>query len=354
MKAKKLLGLLLAVVIAFSSVAPAGAAAASGVNNIVRIIDGIFENAERLFRSFLENRKNYDSYEQLTAIPETENGFVPQGYCISENGESHIISYYHAEKASILVFVNAETGEKEKLVSLKTASGKDFTGHAGGIAQENDWLYVCHGSKIYRIAMADIVAAPNGGDVSLGASVQTDVKCSYINSDGEYLYAGEFYTFDFDGAYDTDASHHVSVAFGERSYSRCNAYKLSNFEAAFDGGELTPDFVLATPNRVQGFARLEDGSFVLSTSFGRDNDSFMLVYEDVTANEADAELDFEGKKVPFYYLRNKSKTATLREPPMLEGIDANGNEVIGIFESGAEKYSDSAFIVNSICNFKVK
>ena len=354
MKAKKLLGVLLAFVIAFACVAPANAATASGVSNFVRMRDGNFENAERLFRSTFENRKNYAEYEELSAIPETENGYVPQGYCLSEDGESHIISYYHAEKASILVFVNVETGEKEKLVSLKTASGKDFTGHAGGIAQEKGWLYVCHGSKIYRISMADIDAVPNGGEVSLGASVQTDVKCSYINSDGTYLYAGEFYSYDFNGAYDTDVSHHIRVAFGERSYSRCNAYKLSDFEAAFDGAELIPEFVFATPNRVQGFARLSDGSFVLSTSFGRNNDSFMLVYEDVTADEADAQLEFNGENVPLYYLCNSRKTASFREPPMLEGIDANDDEIIGIFESGAEKYSDSAFIVNSITKFKVK
>ena len=151
MKAKKIIGVLLALVVAFACVTPASAASVSNVNNIVRIIDGIFENAERLFRSAFENRKNYADYTELCSIPETENGYVPQGYCLSENGESHIISYYHAEKASVLVFVNAETGEKEKLVSLKTASGKDFTGHAGGIAQENGWLYVCHGSKIFTL-----------------------------------------------------------------------------------------------------------------------------------------------------------------------------------------------------------
>ena len=354
---KRVSGILLALVIALTCIFSAGAATsatAAGVSNFVRVIDGIFENVERFFRKTFETRKGYSDYSEIFSIPETENGYVPQGYCLNEDGNSHIISYYHADKASVLVFINAETGEKEKLVSLKTASGKEFTGHAGGIAQENDWLYVCHGNKIYRIAMADIEAVTDGGYVSLGASVQTDVKCSYINSDGEYLYAGEFYTFDFNGAYDTDSSHHISVSFTERSYSRCNAYKLNDFEAAFEGGELIPDFVLTTPNRVQGFARLADGSFVLSTSFGRDNDSFMLVYEDVTKDEAAAELDFGGEKVPLYYLCNKSKTATLREPPMLEGVDANGNEVIGIFESGAEKYSDSAFIVNSVCNFKVK
>lgn len=354
---KRIIGALLALVITLMCILPAGAATsvqAAGVNAFVRTVDGIFENIERFFRKTFETRKNYSDYTELCAIPETENGYVPQGYCLSEDGESHIISYYHADKASVLVFVNVETGAKEKLVLLKTSKGNDFTGHAGGIAQENGWLYVCHGNKIYRIATSDIESTADGGEVTLGESVQTDVKCSYINSDGEYLYAGEFYTFDFDGAYDTDTSHHTSVSISERSYSRCNAYKLSDFEAAFDGGELVPEFVLTTPNRVQGFARLADGSFVLSTSYGRDNDSFMLVYDDVTKGEADAELDFGGESVPLYYLNISRKTATLREPPMLEGVDANGNEVIGIFESGAIKYSDSAFIVNGICSFRVK
>lgn len=354
MKIKKIISIILALVITLGCAVPSYAASGSGkvgVSNIIRTIDGLLENAERLIRSKLENRKNYADYTELAAIPETENGYVPQGFCISEDGKSYIISYYHAEKASILVFVNDETGESEKLLNLKTASGKDFTGHAGGIAQENGWLYVCHGNKIYRIASADIAACENGGEISLGAGVQTDVKCSYINSDGEYLYAGEFYTFDFDGAYDTDASHHVSVSLFERHYSRCNAYKLSDFEAAFDGVELIPEFVLTTSNRVQGFARLADGSFVLSISYGRNNDSFMPVYEDVTSDEADYELAYGEEKVPVYHLAKSRRASNLRQPPMLEGVDANGNSVIGIFESGAKKYSDSAFIVNSICEF---
>ena len=133
------------------------------------------------------------------------------------------------------------------------------------------------------------------------------------------------------------------------SYSRCNAYKLSDIEAAFDGGEFVPEFVLTTPNRVQGFSRLDDGSFVLSISYGRNNDSFMYVYEDVTSGGADYELAYGEEKIPVYHLKNSRRIKNLRQPPMLEGIDASGNSVIGIFESGAKKYSDSAFIVNSIC-----
>ncbi|MBO5859504.1 MAG: hypothetical protein J6R20_06985 [Clostridia bacterium] len=349
---KKIISIFLALVFAVGCAIPSYAASgksANGVSNVVRTIDGLIESLERLIRSKTENRKNYAPYTELCDIPETENGYVPQGFCISEDGESYIISYYHSEKASIIVFVNAETGESEKLFKLKAASGKDFTGHAGGIAQENGWLYICHGSKIYRVAFADIVNAENGGEITLSESVQTDVKCSYINSDGEYLYAGEFYTFDFDGAYDTETDHHVSLSLFERHYARCNAYKLSDFEAAFESGELIPEFAVTTPNRVQGFARLDNDNFVLSISYGRNNDSFMYVYDNVVSGEPDYELAYGEENVPVYHLSNSRRNSNLRQPPMLEGIDANGNSAIGIFESGAKKYSDSAFIVNSVC-----
>ncbi len=357
MKFKRFTAIVLALLIGVMCAMPASAASAvqaTGVSNIIRTIDGIFENIERLFRSKTETRINYAAYTEYFKIPGTDSGYVPQGYCQSEDGKYHIISYYHSDQPSVIALVDVSFGDLVKAVNIKTSKGNAFTGHAGGIAQENGWLYICHGSKIYRVAMSELIGAANGGEITLGASVQTDVKCSYINSDGEYLYAGEFYTFDFDGSYDTDASHHVSVSLTERSYSRCNAYKLSDFEAAFDGAELVPEFVLTTPNRVQGFARLADGNFVLSTSFGRNNDSFMLVYEDVTENDCDFEVDYSGKKVPAYHLSKRCRISTLREPPMLEGIDAKGNAVFGIFESGATKYSDSAFIVNSICEFKVK
>ena len=83
---------------------------------------------------------------------------------------------------------------------------------------------------------------------------------------------------------------------------------------------------------------------------------YTIVYSvdgEETTKEASVVI-FGGKKVSVYHLSNSYKTATLREPPMLEGVDGNGETVIGIFESGAKKYSDSDFIVNSICEFKVK
>ncbi len=348
MKNKRIIALVCAISVLFSGFAISGQ-----VSDIRRTLEGYLETAHRAVRAAFETR-SYSNYTELCEIPETENGFVPQGYCFSSENNLHLVSYYHSEKASIISVVNGENGEKIKTVSLKTADGKDFDGHAGGIAEDGKYFYVADGKKIYRMSLENLLALENGASLIMSDFIKTDVKCSYINSDGKYLYAGEFYTFTSGGSYDTDKSHHMAISLFETTYSRCNAYLLNDIADEFsaDGKDIAvPAMVFTTPNCVQGFARLENGSFALSTSYGRNNDSFLKYYEDVTKDECDFTLDYNGVRVPAYHLCNAAKTETHRQPPMLEGIDNRNSRVAGIFESGAEKYSDSAFIVNKICEF---
>lgn len=346
----------IAVVFSFATVSQAKTDVMSGsFGDVIRTLDGVYEIVDRAIRSKLEFRSNYAEYGELAVIPETENGYVPQGFCVSEDGNTFIVSFYHSEKASVLAFVDAENGEKIKTVNLLKKNGDDFTGHAGGIAQTSGYLYIGNGNSIYRLAMEEINALSDGGSIKLEERITADVKTSFISTDGEYLYAGEFYTFTFDGDYDTDKSHHTSVSAFERSYARCCAYKLTELNASIDSQQdetSAPEFMLTLPNRVQGMARDESGRFILSTSYGRNNDSFMLVYDNVTDGDSDGCVDVKGEEIPLYYLVKSDCTDTLRLPPMLEGIDYSSGKVIGIFESGAEKYSDSAFIVNSICEFE--
>ena len=345
----------LAVVFSFGTVSQAKSDIMSGgFGDVIRIFDGVYEIISRAICSVLEPRNNYAQYGELAAIPETENGYVPQGFCVSEDGDLFIISLYHSEKASVLAFVDAESGERIKTLNLLKSNGDDFTGHAGGLAQTSGYLYVGNGNSIYRLSFEEINALSDGESLKLEERVTADVKCSFISTDGEYVYAGEFYSFTFGGDYDTDKSHHTSVSAFERSYARCGAYKLSELNASFDSQQSetpAPEFMLTLPNRVQGMARDENGRFILSTSYGRKNDSFMLVCENVTEGESDGYVDVKGEEVPLYFLTESDCTESLRLPPLLEGIDFSSGRVVGIFESGAEKYSDSAFIVNSICEF---
>ncbi len=356
MKLKRISAFIVAVMLFASSLAINANAAGVGFSGgrpseLRRQVEGYAEMITRVVSSWFQFRNNYSDYTELCSIPEIENGYVPQGYCMSEALGCHIVSAYHADEASVLVFVDAESGKWIKTVKLLKNNGEIFKGHAGGIATDEAFLYIANGSKINRIALPVLALLPDGASIPLGESFETDVKCSYLSCDGEYLYAGEFYTFETDGGYDTDAEHHMAISLFESSYARCNAYKVSDLLAFYAGEMPVPAFVLSTPNKVQGFARTQSGAFALATSFGRNNDSFLLMFNDVTVGDADFTVDYDGVEVQGYHLAKADRTQSRRLPPMLEGIDANGEKVYGIFESGAQKYSDSAFIVNSICEF---
>lgn len=347
MKSKRIIAFILAVSFLFSGFALSG-----GISDIRRTIEGYIETVHRAIRSAFETR-SYSDYAELCDIPETENGYVPQGYCVNNEMNLHFISYYHSKNASIIAVIDGASGKRVKTLSLE-ANGKAFKGHAGGIAEDGTYFYVVDGKKIYRMSLAELILLNDGGTLVMKEFITADVKCSYLNSDGKYLYAGEFYTFTTDGSYDTDKSHHMAISLFETTYSRCNAYLLSDIADKFSaeaGEAAVPEMIFTTPNCVQGFARLSDGTFALATSYGRNNDSFLKYYADVTKAESDFEVEYDGKNVPAYHLCNSTKTETLRQPPMLEGIDDRNGKVSGIFESGAEKYSDSAFIVNKICEF---
>ena len=324
------------------------------VSDFRRTVEGYLESAHRVVRRLFETR-NYSNYSGLCDIPETENGYVPQGYCFSSEKNLHFVSYYHDEKPSVISVIDAESGQRIKTLPLKLANGKDFTGHAGGIAEDGKYFYLVDGKKIYRVELNAMLSLADGEVLVLNERIYTDVKCSYLNSDGIYLYAGEFYTYTDKGTYDTDKSHHKALSLFETTYSRCNAYLISEISDDFaaDADEVTvPSMVFTTPNCVQGFARLPDGVFVLSTSFGRDNDSFLKFYEDVTKKDGDFTVDYNGVSVLGYHLKNSTKLKTLRQPPLLEGIDDMNGKVSGIFESCADKYSDSAFVIEKICVFE--
>lgn len=320
-------------------------------NASFRVLSGMAQEVKRTVFSPVKTEK-FASYTPLFPTPEVENGYVPQGLCYLEAAGVYVLSAYHETQPSVLVLADAANGARLKTLALAQADGQPFTGHVGGVATDGDWIYVADDARVQRLAVSAVLQAADGAALPLTDSFLTDLRCSFLSCDGAYLYAGEFYNFTFDGAYDTDPAHWRRVTFFERYYARCCAYPLASLDAACGAQTVTvPEYVITLPRCVQGFARMPDDSLRLSVSYGRNNPSYLLTYSDVTAWDPDGSVLYGDEHVPIYYLYQKACTARAELPPMLEGIAAVNGQTVGVFESCAAKYADGAFPVNDVCSF---
>ena len=90
----------------------------------------------------------YSASEETFEIPKLNEGFVPQGFCYDGEKDLFLISGYDAgDKPYTVHVVDNKSGQTVNSVNLKKKIGKDFTGHAGGVAQYKNWVYIAGSSS---------------------------------------------------------------------------------------------------------------------------------------------------------------------------------------------------------------
>jgi len=161
------------------------------------------------------------------------------------------------------------------------------------------------------------------------------VPPSFLNYSQGLLWVGNFY-YSSDG-YDLSPGMAYTTATADGDFgSYILGYEVDG-EQELSG----PKAVLVAPERVQGAVLCEDGSVLLSQSYGRKNDSTLLRYRLSLDEAPDCEVTAEGKQIPAYLLDANRQTAALTAPPMTEGVCLSSEGgVLVLFESGAVRYKD--------------
>lgn len=286
-----------------------------------------------------------DYYSIKTDIcknPGLSDGFICQGICAYEEGGKILVSGYMKDHSPSRIYVT-DTESNSYYVSVFYGSGKEFTGHSGGISVCGDNAYIASGEKIYQIPVASILNAENGAKVSISKIIPVNNQASFIYSDGEYLYVGEFH----DGKnHITD--HPYDTAEG-RNFAIVSKYSKSTIEGYKKDAETpTPERVYSIRNSVQGICFTPDGKIVLSTSYGIAS-SVYYVY-----NESDAVLSentLDG--APVYYLDKCERQ--FKGPSMSEGLDYYDGKVITLTESASDKYIfGKFFFADKIVGLEIK
>ena len=260
-----------------------------------------------------------DYYSIKTDIcknPGLNDGFVCQGIAVSEENGVILVCGYMKDKSNSRIYVT-DFKSNSYYVEL-TRDGEKYTGHAGGLAITGDTVYIANAKKIYSFPLESVLSASNGDIVDIGSGTKVNTNASFVYTDEEYLYVGEFH----DGGKYVIKNHEHETAEGTH-YAICTKYSLNDLN--------TPVAVYTLRNNVQGVCFTPQGQVVLSTSYGL-TDTVYYVYDLV--NATDSGLTFDG--APVYYLDNLEKE--IHGPAMGEDLDFYDGKIITLTESASQKY----------------
>lgn len=271
--------------------------------------------------------------EKNFLIPGLSEAFVPQGLDYIEEENLYLVSGYMSDGTpSRIYLVDAEKKETIKYITLKTTTGEDYLGHAGGITHTGDGFWVVGDKLLNFTALDKVLNAPNASSVQIQGTKETGNGCDFVSVIGNQLIVGEFHK---KGKYDTPKNHEVKVSDTETNYALCYLYDI-DLEGKM-GINTTVKAALSVPSLVQGLCLNKNGEIVLSTSFSTPS-SEILVYKNVFNESVSKYVQINGKAVPAYVLSSNNKLLTLSAPSMSEELVLVDGKVQLLFESACKKY----------------
>lgn len=262
------------------------------------------------------------------------DGFVHQGLDYVDG--TFLTAGYMKEKGPSRIY-RTKDGESLGYTELLKASGKAYTGHAGGITHFGDYLYVAGGTGFDVFPLADIL---NGEPTAtcLG-TVKSFNDPAWCTAYGGYIFGGSFACSD-SASYAPEASEVMTAPDGSVNNSIITVFKLD--ENAELGIDPAPVAVISSGDKVQGACFTEDGNLILSTSWSFTVSKFCFYNLKDAVAEGTVTLgkteDSDGVSVPLYYLDSRTRSYTLKSIPMAEEIIIVDGYMYIMNESASQKY----------------
>ncbi|MCF6377856.1 hypothetical protein L2K70_09585 [Nocardioides KLBMP 9356] len=230
-----------------------------------------------------------------TAASGDDRGWIPQGLGYDPDSRTLVQSYYTEDGTSYLALIDEVTGKKVGEVRLGgdfpvpegSSATPDRPNHAGGVSVQGDHVYVVDNGKLFTYSLRDLRGGTADDEVDPVRPPQDVRGGSYSAMHDGRLYLGDF---------ENDVLH---------------VYEKR-------GGDWVEVDSVETPNQCQGVV-VRDGQYVFSSSYGRGNESSLIVQDADTGD--------------------RSKPYVM--PNMAEGIVEVDGDVITTYESGAGAYQEA-------------
>lgn len=221
-----------------------------------------------------------------------------QGICFTP--ELLLITSYSTDKKELgsLMLFDKESGAYLATLGMKKGS------HLGGIAFDGENVWICHSNSntLERISYEYILKiAEDAPGYCIDASALSD----------EYVLENVPSCITFYGGRIWVATH-----------TRIFDSQMLSYRYDSENDTLTALSRYRIPNKVQGVDFDENGAVYLSTSYGRNNSSYLKVYSSLLA------------------LNRKPNNPSMKVemPPCSEEVAISGDSIYVLFESASEKY----------------
>lgn len=263
--------------------------------------------------------------------------------CYDEvNGYLLITGYYEDGKfPSVIMALNESDGTFIGAYSLKNTEGKDYFGHAGGIAASQNTVYVTSDGECYTFPSTALKSLKNGESIQFQGKFKLNTAGSFACINNNILWVGDF--IENDDKVKEEITDITTLQNGETFYAYCEGYTLN--EGLPDVKKINnsstgyiPDYMIAIPDQVQGMAFTKTNKIIFSTSYGRKNNSVLYIYNDFLIEEKAGIKIIDGKEIDLYACSSSYLADTITALPMAEGLANTPDGIYLAFESGAKKY----------------
>ena len=246
--------------------------------------------------------------------------YVPQGMTFNDDELYYATCGYMKDGTTSRIYtVDKKSGKKN--MYLLTSQGEPFAGHTGGLqyskgnfylASEQDGVFVFPASEL-----------DGSGSAEIGPVIKVNNNSSFVFADENYVYVGEFAHVP---AY--PCVHDVTYN-GQTHTAILSKYNYGDFEH--------PVAIYAIPDEVQGAVFTDNGSVIVSRSWGITFASYD-VYKASSIVKTDIQID----GAPVYFMTEADKV--IPSIYFTEDVDIVDGKVITMTEAGANKYFIGKFI----------
>lgn len=278
-------------------------------------------------------REYYKNSEKAFKIPSVNGGYVQQGLAYFD-GVFYITAYRTDGGASAIFAVDANTGKEIKSIKLADVNGEKFCGHVGGIAVNENYVYIADKTGLVTYLKEDADRCESGGEIRAQGTFSTQgeddgLGVAFVHIENGSIFAGEFYR---EENYPTRDSHKYTTNAGDENGALILEFKL---DANAQYGILDKiERAYSVKGLVQGMCFDPKGRICLSTSYATAF-SHISIYGEA---KKEGEITVLGQNTERYVLDSSCLEEEIKIPPMSEEIAVADGKLYVMCESASNKY----------------